>query len=160
MEGLLGETVMDFNVAAVTVTTAVLLVMLPEVAVILELPMLRPVATARALMEATAPLPEFQVTEPVMSAVLLSVKVPVAVNDWLKPLAMEALLGEMAMDFKVAEVTVSTAVLLVILPEVAVILELPVLRLVARPPALMEATAPLLEFQVTELVRFCVLLSV
>ena len=54
----------------------------------------------------------------------------------------------------------STAVLLVMAPEVAVIFELPTLKPVATPPALIEATVPLLECQLTVLVRSCVLLSV
>ena len=70
---LLGVTAMDFRVAAVTVSTAVSLVMAPEVAVMLELPILRPVAVPLGSMEAAAPLLECQVTDPVMSAVLLSV---------------------------------------------------------------------------------------
>ena len=83
-----------------------------------------------------------------------------AVNCCVVPFEMVVLPGVTAMETRVGAVTVSTAVLLVMLPEVAVILELPVLRAVATPLALMDATAPLLEFQVTELVRFCVLLSV
>ncbi len=66
-----GATVMDCKVAAVTVSTAVLLVMAPDVAVMLEVPMPRPVATPPALIEATEPLLVCQVTEPVTSAVLL-----------------------------------------------------------------------------------------
>ena len=73
MVGLLGVTVIEVRAAAVTVSTAVLLVMPPEVAVILEVPTLRPVATPLALIEATEVLLEFQVTELVISAVLLSV---------------------------------------------------------------------------------------
>ena len=73
MEGPVGVTAMETSVAAVTVSWAVLLVMLPEVAVILEVPVPRPVATPLALIEATAPVLEFQVTEFVISAVLLSV---------------------------------------------------------------------------------------
>ena len=91
---------------------------------------------------------------------LLSVKVPIAVNGCVCPLAIEGLPGEIAMDCKVADVTVSTAVLLVTLPEVAVMLELPVFRAVATPLPAIEATVPLLECQATELVRSCVLLSV
>ncbi len=151
---------MDCKVAAVTVSTAVLLVMAPDVAVMLEVPMPRPVATPPALIEATEPLLVCHVTEPVTSAVLLSVKVPIAVNGCVRPLAIEALAGEMAMDCRVAPVTVSTAVLLVMAPEVAVIFELPTLKPVATPTALIEATAPLLECQLTVLVRSCVLLSV
>ena len=81
-------------------------------------------------------------------------------NDCVRPLAMEALPGATAMETRAAGLTVSTAVLLVMLPDDAVILELPTLRAVATPLALMEATAPLLEFQVAELVRSTVLLSV
>ena len=73
MVALLGVTVIEVRAAAVTVSTAVLLVMPPEVAVILEVPTLRPVATPLALIEATEVLLEFQVTELVISAVLLSV---------------------------------------------------------------------------------------
>ena len=73
MEGVLGVTAMETRVGAVTVSTAVLLVMPPEVAVILELPTPRPVATPLALIEATAPSLEFHVAEPVRSCVLLSV---------------------------------------------------------------------------------------
>ena len=81
-------------------------------------------------------------------------------NDCVSPLAIEALLGETAMETKAGAVTVSTAVLLVMPPEAAVILELPTLRAVAMPLALIEAATVLLEFQVAEFVRSCVLLSV
>ena len=73
IEGLVGATAMETRAAGLTVNTAVLLVMPPEVAVILEVPTLRPVATPLALIEATEVLLEFQVTELVISAVLLSV---------------------------------------------------------------------------------------
>src|SRR5438034_6164174 len=100
---------METRVGAVTVSTAVLLVMPPEVAVILELPTLRPVATPLALMEATAPLLEFQVTELVRSCVLLSVYVPVAVNGCVRPLAIEGLLGVTAMETRVGAVKIGRA---------------------------------------------------
>jgi len=82
------------------------------------------------------------------------------VNACVNPLAIEGLLGVTAMETRFGAVTVSWAVLLVMLPEVAVILELPVPAPVATPLALIEATEPSLEFQVTELVRSAVLLSV
>jgi hypothetical protein len=160
IEGLTGATAMETSAGAVTVKEAVLLVMLPEVAVMFELPTPRPVPTPAALIEATAPLSEFQVTVFVMSAVLLSVYVPVAVKACVRPLAIEALAGETAMETRAGAVTVSTAVLLVTPPELAVILELPTPRPVATPFALIEAAAVLLEFQAAELVRSCVLLSV
>ena len=75
-------------------------------------------------------------------------------------MAIEALVGATAMETRAAGLTVNTTVLLVMPAEVAVILELPTLRPVATPLALMEATAPLLEFQVAELVRSAVLPSV
>ena len=75
-------------------------------------------------------------------------------------MAMEGLVGAIAMETRAAGLTVSTAVLLVMAPEVAVMLEVPTLRPVATPLALIEATPPFVEFQVAELVRFCVLLSV
>ena len=81
-------------------------------------------------------------------------------NDCVNPLAIEGLLGVTAMETRVGAVTVNTVVLLVMPPEVAVILELPTLRAVATPLALIEATVPLLEFQVAEFVRSWVLLSV
>ncbi len=85
---------------------------------------------------------------------------PVAVNCAVVPFEMVVLTGDTAIETNVGAVTVRTAVLLVMPPEVAVIFELPTVRPVATPLALMEATAPLLECQVTELVRSCVLLSV
>ena len=75
-------------------------------------------------------------------------------------MAIEGVVGETVIEVRAAAITVSTAGLLVTLPEVAVIFELPTSRPVATPLASMEATAVLLEFQVAELVRSCVLLSV
>ncbi len=83
-----------------------------------------------------------------------------AVNDCVRPLAIEGLVGATAMETRAAGLTVSTAVLLVMPPEVAVMLEVPTLRPVATPLTLIEATEVLLELQVAELVRFCVLPSV
>src|SRR5260370_39884742 len=134
---------MDSRAAGFTVSTAVLLVMAPDVAVMLEVPMPRPGATPPALIEATEPLLVCQVTEPVTSAVLLSVNVPVAVNDCVRPLAIEALAGEMAIDCRVAAVTVSTAVLLVMAPEVAGVLGLAPPKTGGTPLALVEGPAPL-----------------
>ncbi len=73
MVALLGVTVIEVRAAAVTVSTAVLLVMPPDVAVILELPTLRPVATPLALIEATEVLLEVQAAELVRFCVLPSV---------------------------------------------------------------------------------------
>ena len=81
-------------------------------------------------------------------------------NDCVRPLAIEGLVGATAMETRAAGFTVSAAVLLVMPPEVAVMLEVPTLKPLATPLPLIEATAPLLEFQVAELVRSTVLLSV
>jgi hypothetical protein len=88
MEGEAGVTAIETRVGGFTVSTAVLLAMLPDVAVMLELPTLRPVASPLALIEATAPLLVFQITEFVILTVLASVYVPVAVNCWVAPFAM------------------------------------------------------------------------
>jgi len=75
---------------------------------------------------------------------------------------MLGLAGVTAMDTSVAEVTVST-VDPDIFPDVAVIVVEPAATEVASPldPAalLMDATLPVDEFQVTAVVRFCVVLS-
>ena len=56
---------------------------------------------------------------------VVSLKVPRAVNCVLLPMAMEAAAGEMARDCRVAEVTVSGAGWLIIPPSVAVICVVP-----------------------------------
>ena len=163
MEGLVGAIAMETRVGAVTVNTAVLLVMAPEVAVIFELPAARPVATPAALIEATVPLLEFQAAEFVRSAVLLSVYVPVAVKACVKPLAIDGLAGVTAIETRAGAVTVSWVVLLMlVLGSVAVI--------VTGPPAATPDATPVFrpmvaivmseDVQFTEVVRFCVLLSV
>ena len=85
-----------------------------------------------------------------------------AVNCLVVPLTMLALAGVIAMDTRVAEVTVSV-VEPDILSDVAVIVVEPAATEVANPlePAtlLMAATAALDEFQVTVVVRSCVVLS-
>ena len=83
-------------------------------------------------------------------------------NCWVVPLTMLGLVGVTAMDTSVAEVTVSV-VDPDLLPDVAVIVVEPAAAAVASPlePAalLMVATPVLDEFQVTDAVRFCVVLS-
>lgn len=100
-------------------------------------------------MIATAGLEELQSTDAVMSCVLLSLNVPVAVNCFVVPMAMPELLGVTAMETRVAVVTVSEAVPLTD-PEDAVIVTVPDPVLVARPAALMEATLRFDDDHVTE----------
>src|SRR5215472_16462535 len=98
MVALAGVTAIETSAAGFTVSTAVLLVMLPEVAVMLEDPRPRPLATPLPLIEAAVPLLELQATDLVRFCVLLSVYVPVAVNAWVWPLAMVALAGVTAIE--------------------------------------------------------------
>ena len=64
---------METRVAAVTVSAAELLVMPPDVAVMLEVPIVTPVARPEAVIVATAGVAEFQVAVLVKFWVLLSV---------------------------------------------------------------------------------------
>jgi len=79
MAGLAGVTARETRVAAVTFNVAVP-VMLPDLAEMVEVPTPAPVARPPAVIVATVVVPELQATLPVMLAVLLSLKVPVAVN--------------------------------------------------------------------------------
>jgi len=84
--------------------------MLPDSAVIVVDPAVTAVASpiepAALLIVATPVLVELQVTAVVKSCVVLSEKVPMAVNCCIAPLAIEELLGTTAMDVSVADVTV------------------------------------------------------
>ena len=71
--------VIEVSVAAVTVSGKLLDITEPCLAVMCADPTLAPVARPAALI-VTAALSELQVTEPVMSEVDASLKVPVAVN--------------------------------------------------------------------------------
>ena len=79
-------------------------------------------------------------------------------NCCVAPLAIDGLAGDTATDTRVAAVTVRPVDPL-IPPEVAWIVVLPAVAPVARPPAAMVATPVLVELQVADAVRFCVLLS-
>lgn len=132
---LCGATTIDCRVALVTVNT-VDAEILPQVAVIVLLPLATEVAKPREppalLTTATAELEELQVTNAVMSCVLLSEYAPVAVKGFVVPSAMLGLLGVIVIDTSVAAVTVN-AVDPVILPSVAVMLLLPAVTMLAHP---------------------------
>jgi len=155
-DGFVGVTAIDTSTAGVTVSVVEPLT-LPEVAWIVVLPADTLVAIPAAEIVATPVLLELQVTDPVMFNVLLSLYVPVAVNCCVPPFAIEGFAGVTAIDTSTA-VTVN-GVDPLILPSVAWIVVLPVNTPLARPVALIVATDVLLDPQVTELVRFCVLLS-
>src|ERR1700733_7231650 len=154
IDGFAGVTAIDCSVAAVTVSKVE-----PEidddVAVIVELPTPAPLARPAVLIVATVAVPEVQVTVDVKFCVVPSLKVPVAVNCWVAPLAIEGFAGVTAIDCSVAAVTVSKVEPL-IAPDVALIVEVPTPAPVARPVALIVAVAVVPELHVTVLVRFCV----
>jgi hypothetical protein len=157
IEGFAGVTAIDCNVAAVTVRV-VEPVIDPDLALMEEVPVATADAKPEALIVATVVVAEAQVTLLVRFCVLLSLKVPVAVNCCVRPLAIEALAGVTAIDCSVAAVTVST-VEPEIAPDVALMVDVPAEAPVAKPPAVIVATAGVAELHVTLPVRFCVLLS-
>ena len=138
IEGLAGVTAMLVSVAAVTVSTVEPLT-LPNVALMVDVPIATPWASPLALMVAVAGVADAQVTEPVMTAVVASEYVPVATNCWFVPAAIDGLAGVTEMLVRVAPATVSTVEPLT-LPSVAVIVLVPAATPWARPPALMVAT--------------------
>jgi hypothetical protein len=160
-----GVTAIDTRVADVTVIV-VDPEILPDVAVMIVEPaateLASPLEPAALLTVATPAADEPQVTTVVRFCVVLSEYVPVAVNCRAVPLTMLGLDGVTAIDTRVAEVTVSV-VDPDIIPDVAVIVVEPVVTEVASPlePAalLIAATPATDEFQVTAVVRFCVVLS-
>src|SRR6266704_2530973 len=162
MLGSVGVTSIVDRVAAVTVSV-VFPETSPSVAVIVVVPAATDVARPALSLVAKAVFEELQVTWGVRSCVVLSLKVPVAVNCCVVPFAMLGFVGVTAIEVRVAAVTVSV-VFPKTSPKVAVIvMGPPAATDVARPcdpPALLiVATAVLDELQVTWVVRSCVVLS-
>jgi len=77
---------------------------------IVALPELTPVETPRELTVATEGVEELQFTWLVISSVDPSLKLPVAVNGWFVPTAIEAVEGVSVIDTRVALLTVRVAV--------------------------------------------------
>jgi len=156
-----GRIVIDARSAALTLAEAVPLTE-PETALIVTVPRLRAVAKPLTVIDTTLVLDELQVTVPVMSCVVASENVPVAVNCCNVPSGSDALAGETAMEFKVALVMVSVA-LEETAPEVAVMVATPGAIPIASPRApftLMVAAEALAEAHCTDVVKFCMLPSV
>jgi hypothetical protein len=157
IDGFAGVTAIDCNVAAVTVSKVE-----PEidddVAVMVEVPTPAPLARPPVLIVAMVVVPEVQVTVDVKFCVVPSLNVPVAVNCWVAPLAIDGFTGVTAIDCRVAAVTVRVVEPL-IAPDVALIVEVPTPAPVARPVALIVAVVVVPELHVTVLVRFCVVPS-
>lgn len=127
-----------------------------------DAPAARPLLPDALEIVAMAVFDEVQITELVRSCVLESEKVPIAVNCWVVPFAIDGLVGVTAIETKVAFVTTKLAA-----PDtesnVAVIVVEPEDTPVARPllPGALEIVAlPVFdEDQITEFVRSCVLES-
>ncbi len=131
MRGFAGSTVIETSLVVETVSPADPETA-PNVAVMVVLPVAALLAKPWPLMPAAAALDELQTTEPLMSCVLESLNVPVAVNCFVVPTAMLDPAGVTASETSVAPVTVSDAVPLTD-PSVAVIVVVPVPVLVAKP---------------------------
>ena len=153
--------VIDSSAAAVAVSTTVLEVIPLKVAEMLVEPLpATAIASPVALMVATAGADELQVTVLVTSALLPSLKVAMALNCSVRPLAKEPLAAEIVIDSSTAAVAVSTTAFEVIPFWEAVMLVAPLPpTAVASPVALMVAAAGIEEFQVTLAVRSAVLKS-
>src|SRR5260370_6104155 len=80
----------------------------PDTALMVVLPWVRVCASPVEFTVATEVAVDDQVAVPVRSCVELSVKVPVAVNCWLKPFATPGLLGVTLMETTMAGPIVST----------------------------------------------------
>jgi hypothetical protein len=159
--GASGLIVIDTSAAAVTVRTVELL-MPPELAVMVAVPIPTLLASPAALIVAVVSVSEDQVTVLLRFCVLPSVNVPVAVNCCVVPNASAGVAGETASETSAAEVTVSV-VDPVTDPTLAVIVAVPCPILLATPckPAalLIVATAGVSELHCTVPVMFCMLPS-
>jgi hypothetical protein len=111
MLGLAGVTDMEDRIAEFTVRV-VLPEILPEVALTVVDPKATAVARPPLLIVATDVSDELQVTCMVISLLVPSEYVPVAVNCWVTPTGMLGLAGVIDIEDKAAEVTVR-----VVLPE-------------------------------------------
>jgi len=150
MLGLAGVKAMEDRVAEFTVRAA-LPEILPWVAVMFAGPTATAVARPLPLTVATDVFDELQVTCVVISSVVPSEYVPMAVNRWLAPAGMLGATGVTPMEDKVAAVTVRV-VLTEMVPWVAVMVAAPTVTAVARPLLLIVASAGLDEVQMTCLV--------
>lgn len=113
MNWLDGVRVIDTSTGAVTVRVAWFDVTPEKAAVMVVVPCARVAANPRVpvalLTVATCVFDDAHTAEAVMSCVVLSEKVPVAVNCSLPPAAMLVAAGETEIELRVAGVTVSTA---------------------------------------------------
>jgi len=153
--------VIDDKLAAFTVAKVLPLID-PEVAVTVALPMSFAVANPLRVSDITELLEELQETVLVMTCMVPSEKLPVAVNCCEVPRGTSGFAGVTAIDCKVALVTVNV-VLPTMPPKVACMVEVPGASAVATPcvpgELLMVATLVETELHVANDVRFLLLLS-
>ena len=147
-----GVTEMKDRVAEVTVRV-VLPEIVPEVAVIEAVPAATAVARPLLLTVTTDVFEEVQVTCAVISRLMPSEYVPVAVNCWVTPTGILGLTGVTDTEDRVAEVTVRV-LFPEINPEAAVMVVVPAATVVTRPLLLTVATDGFDEVQMT-----CVVIS-
>jgi hypothetical protein len=152
MDGLVGTTMTDCSVAAVTVSVA-LPETLPEVAEMADEPAFMPIARPPAETVATEVVAEDHVTENVMSFDVPSEYEPIAVNWLVWSTGIDRSADVTAIDCRVAAVTVSL-VLPEMLPEVAKIMDEPAPMLVASPFTSTVAVEVVSDDQITEDVMF------
>jgi hypothetical protein len=161
MDGLGGVIAKEERLAAFTVRGA-LPDTPPKDAEIVVVPTLKALASPLTVIEAIPVADEFHTTDPVMSCVDESEKVPVAVNCCAIPMEMLAFAGVTTIETTVADVTVNVAEP-VTEPDVAEMDVVPVLRAFTIPSVgaelLTVATDVFDDAQVTLPVRFCVLPS-
>lgn len=150
---------MFFRTGASTASRTAGEVIASNVAVILEVPGASPVANPAVLTVATFAVAEFHVTWLVMSPVLPSVYVAIAVNCAVNATVMFVDVSVSAIDWSVATVTVRPKVFDVTPFRVALTFEVPMPAPIARPLAAIATTVGEAEFHVTWLVRFTVLAS-
>ena len=139
-------------------------VIVPEVALIVVVPVAtavaRPWVPLVLLIVATPVLVDAHVAAVVRFWVLPSVKVPVAVNCWVTPTAIEGFVGVTAIDDNVGGGRHRVPVAPVTEPGVALVVEVPAATLVARTwvplVLLMVATPVLVDAHVADVVRFWV----
>jgi len=109
MLGFVGVTSMETNVTVAAFTVRVVLPEIaPDVAVIVVEPSEKAVASPLeptvSLTVAMAGLKELHVTDDVRSFLVLSEYIPVALNCWVVPIAMDGLVGVTSMDASAAGV--------------------------------------------------------
>jgi hypothetical protein len=109
-------------------------------------------------MVATAIDDELQFTALVRSRRLPSLYVPVAVNCWLVPFAIEPLSGLIETETRIGAVTATSAELVTV-PKLAMMLVDPSMFAVTNPAAVTGATAGNEDVHATEAVTSCVLPS-